>query len=295
MPRSYAICLLARPATRPSSTSRSRFDNAASRASILLRSVCRFCSRFPLSRADRTDASRTSSSKGFSRKSVAPILMASTASGISAWAVMTMTGTATLSSRNRRNSSMPLRSGILTSVMMQPAWTVGATLRNPVAESYVRTSIPADPSWNVSASRTASSSSITWTIDLSDGIGEPLPGRGPQGEAKDRSAGGVGLHHDLSTVGLDNGAADRQADTHALALVGDKGLEELRSQFRCDARPGIGHADGDHIVIVGRGGNNELARLRRLHRLHGISHLIEQHLLDLYIVDEDELAGRLVV
>ena len=37
--------------------------------------------------------------------------------------MMTMTGTASLISRNRRNRSMPLRSGILTSVMMQPVWT----------------------------------------------------------------------------------------------------------------------------------------------------------------------------
>src|SRR5262247_2563999 len=177
---------------------------------------------------------------------------------------MTITGTANLSSRNRRNRSIPLTSGILTSVMMQPVWTVGATSRKTAADSYVRTSIPADPSWKASAWRTASSSSITWTMDLSGGIAEILPGRGPQREAKDRSTAGIGLLHDLSTVGLDNGAADRQADTHAVALAGDKGLEELRHQFRRDPGPGVGHADGDHIVVAGRGGNDKLASLRRL-------------------------------
>src|SRR6516225_8011189 len=140
---------------------------------------------------------------------------------------MTMTGAAILSSRNRRNRSMPLSSGILTSVMMQPVSTVGATCRNAAADSYVRTLMPADPSWKASASRTASSSSITWTMDLSDAIARLLPPRGPYGEAKDRSTARIGLHRDLSAVGLDNGAADRQADTHAVALVGDEWLEEL--------------------------------------------------------------------
>src|SRR6266545_7788360 len=174
---------------------------------------------------------------------------------------MTMTGTGCLSSRNRRNRSIPLSSGILTSVMMQPVRTVDATSRNATAESYVRASIPADPSWKASAWRTASSSSMTWTMDLSGGIAEILPGGGAQREAKDRSTAGIRLHRDLSAVGLDNGAADRQADPHAVALVGDKGLEELRHQFRRDPGPGVGHADGDHLVVAGRGGDDELASL----------------------------------
>src|SRR6516162_9029951 len=261
MPRSNAICLLACPATNPLRTSRSRFDNAARRASMLLRSAWRFRSRSPLSSADRTDASRASSSKGFSRKSMAPSRIASTASGMSPCAVMTMTGTASLSSRNRRKRSIPLSSGILTSVMMQPVWTVGATSRKTAADSYVRTSMPADPSWKASAWRTASSSSITWTMDLSGGIARILSARGPQREAKDRSTAGIGLHRDLSAVGLDNGAADRQADTHAVALVGDKGLEELRHQFRRDPGAGVGHADGNHVVVAGGGGDDEFASL----------------------------------
>src|SRR6516162_2531288 len=292
MPRSNAICLLACPATNPLRTSRSRFDNAARRASMLLRSAWRFRSRSPLSSADRTDASRTSSSKGFSRKSTAPSLIASTASGISPCAVMTMTGTASLSSRNRRKRSMPLSSGILTSVMMQPVWTVGATSRKTVADSYVRTSRPADPSWKASAWRTASSSSITWTMGLSGGIVEILPGRGPYGEPKDRSAGGIGLHRDLPAVRLDNGAADRQADTHSLALVGDKGLEELRHQFRRDPGSGVAHADDDHVVVAGCRGDNKLATLRGFHGLDGIAQQVQQHLLDLHLVDQNEIDGR---
>src|SRR6516162_11294443 len=140
---------------------------------------------------------------------------------------MTMTGAATLSSRKRRSRSMPLKSGILTSVMMQPAWTVGAILRNPAAESYVCTSIPADPSWNASTSRTASSSSITCTTDFSAGIAGILLRRNRQSKTKDGSSGGIRRHSDPSTVRLDDGAADGQADTHALRLAGDERLEQL--------------------------------------------------------------------
>jgi hypothetical protein len=43
---------------------------------------------------------------------------------------------------------------------------------------YVRAPMPADPSWKASARRTASSSSITWTTNLSAGIAELLPGEG---------------------------------------------------------------------------------------------------------------------
>src|SRR5262249_29888817 len=174
---------------------------------------------------------------------------------------MTITGTVSLSSRNRRNRSIPLSSGILTSVMMQPVWTVGAASRKTAADAYVRTSMPAEPSWKASASRTASSSSITWTMDLSGGIAEILPARGPQCEAEDRSTARIRLHRDLSAVGLDNGAADRQADTPAAGLVGDKGLEELRRQLRRDAGAGVGHADDDHIAVAGCGGDDELASL----------------------------------
>src|SRR5215831_4712943 len=152
--------------------------------------------------------------------------------------------------------------------------------------------MPAEPSWKASASRTASSSSMTWAMGLSDGIAELLPGRRPQREAKDRSADRIGLHRDLSAVGLDNRAADRQADTHAVALIGDEGLEELRHQFRRDPGSGVGHADGDHLVVAGCGGNNELASLRRLHGLDGIAQQVQQNLLDLHLVDKDEIDGR---
>src|SRR5262245_4070761 len=99
----------------------------------------------------------------------------------------------------------------------------------------------------------ASSSSMTWTTALSDGIAEILLGHGPQRETEDRAAAGVGFHADLSAVGLDDGARDRQADAHAVALVGDERLEQLRRHFRRDPRAAVGDADRDHTVLSRRG------------------------------------------
>jgi acetolactate synthase I/II/III large subunit len=82
-----------------------------------------------------SDASRTSSSNGFSRKSTAPDFMASTASGTSPCPVITMTGNRICMSARRRSKSIPLSPGIRTSVMMHPEPTVGATSRNAAAES----------------------------------------------------------------------------------------------------------------------------------------------------------------
>src|SRR5262249_60797000 len=81
------------------------------------------------------------------------------------------------------------------------------------------------PSRKASESGMAWSSSMTWTTALSDGIADVLLGHGPQREAEDRPAGGVGLRVDMAAVGLDDGAGDRQTDPHALTLVGHERLE----------------------------------------------------------------------
>ena len=75
------------------------------------------------------------SSNGFSRKSAAPIFIASTASGTSPWPVMTITGVVLPSSFRRRSRSMPLISGMRTSVTMQPEWSTGNAARKATAES----------------------------------------------------------------------------------------------------------------------------------------------------------------
>src|SRR3954468_6008622 len=112
-------------------------------------------------------------------------------------------------------------------------------------------------------SRMASSSSMTCTTGLSDGIADLLLGHRPQREAKGRAAGGVGARSNLSAMGLDNGAGNRQADAHAVAFVGNEGLEQMSRYVRRNPRAGVRDADSEHTVLVGGGRNRELAPLRR--------------------------------
>src|SRR5215510_9087222 len=233
-----------------------------------------------------------SSSNGFSKKSMAPIFMASTASGTSPCPVMTITGMSRLNFFSRLSRSMPLTSGILTSVITQPAWICGRTSRKALALSYVRTLSRAVRSRNASDCRTASSSSITCTM-TSDGIADFLPVDRAQREAKDRAAGRIGLHPDVAAMRLDDGARDRQADPHAMPLGGEERLEQLRSRLFRNAVSGVGHADGDHAVLAGSGGHDELAPGRLLHGLDRVAHEVEQHLLDLHLVGEHKLDRRI--
>src|SRR4029077_1680640 len=113
-------------------------------------------------------------------------------------------------------------------------------------------------------SRMASSSSMTCTTGLSDGIAGLLLGHRPQREAKGRAAGGGGARSHLSAMGLDDGAGNRQADAH-VDVVGDEGLEQVRRYVRRNPRAGVRDANGEHTILVGRGGDSELAPLRGFH------------------------------
>jgi hypothetical protein len=68
-------------------------------------------------------------------KSTAPLFIASTATGTSAWPVMTITGQSIPRPLSRRKSSRPVISGIFTSVMTQPAPAVGMASRKALADS----------------------------------------------------------------------------------------------------------------------------------------------------------------
>src|SRR3954471_18121854 len=131
--------------------------------------------------------------------------------------------------------------------------------------------MPAALNRKANDSRMASSSSMTCTTALSDGIADLLLGHRPQREAKGRAAGGVGGRSDLSAMGLDNGAGNRQADAHAVAFVGDERLEQMSRYVRRNPRAGISDADNKHAILVGRGGDSELALLRGFHGLDGVA------------------------
>src|SRR6266481_9156017 len=144
---------------------------------------------------------------------------------------------------------------------MQPAWATGRTLRKAVAESCTRTAKPAVLRRNASDWRTATSSSITWTTWLFDKRRLLEPCRA-QGEAEDRAAARPRIDPDPAAMRLDDGPADRQAQSHALALGRDERLEELRGDFGSKPGPGIGDAHFDRLVGVRHGCDLQLATVR---------------------------------
>src|SRR6478735_8888409 len=60
---------------------------------------------------------------------------------------------------------------------------------------------------------------------------------------------------------------------------------------RRNPRAGVRDADSEHTILVGHGGNSELAPLRGFHGLDGVAQQVEQNLLNLHLVGEDEVDG----
>src|SRR5215469_9618251 len=214
--------------------------------------------------------------------------MASTASGTSPWPVMSITGMPTLSSFSRRNRSMPLISGILISVMMQPTGASGNASRKVLAESKLRTSSCAARSKNARDSRSPSSSSMICTTGcaaaFSEAIAAFLLAYGRQCEAKDGAAPWIWPWRDRAAMRFDDGARNRQTDSHALAFGGDEWLKQLIGNLRCDSRAGIRDTDFDHVTGGEGGRNHEFAYRGGLHRVDRVADKIKQDLLNLHLV-----------
>ena len=172
-----------------------------------------------------TASSKASASYGFSMKSTAPVLIASMATGTSAWPVMTITGqpiSLTL------ESAQELKAGDLGHSHVGDDAT-GFGSGDGIKESLGGL-VGADreigrTQQEPRASRAASSSSITWTTG-SLAIGACLRTDATKRETENRSAAGVGLHRDLPAMGLDDGARNRQPNPHALPFRGDEWLEQ---------------------------------------------------------------------
>src|SRR5687768_7877691 len=114
--------------------------------------------------------------------------------------------------------------------------------RNATADSHVCTSRPATSKMKASESRTAGSSSMTWTVPSSAMLASLPVDRG-QCEAERRAAVAVRFRPKPSAMGFDDGAGNRQADSHAAALGGDEGLKQLVGNGGADAGARVGHAD----------------------------------------------------
>src|ERR1700760_1792737 len=73
-----------------------------------------------------------------------------------------------------------------------------------------------------------------------------------QGDAKGRAASREVFRRELSAMGLDDGACNRQAHTHALRLGGEKRLEQPLDLVERDAGTGIGDGQaGGNTVTRG--------------------------------------------
>src|SRR5262249_54352314 len=149
---------------------------------------------------------------------------------------------------SRRSKSIPLISGIRTSVITQLACVSASASRNAVADAKLTTSIRAVRNRKVSESRSASSSSMTHTFAISADIAEFLLGHAGQGERKYCPSVRIRPWRDRAAMRLDNGAGNRQAHAHPLAFRGHERLEQLRCNLGGDTRAGIGYADLDHVI-----------------------------------------------
>ena len=94
---------------------------------------------------------------------------------------------------------------------------------------------------------------------------------------------------------LDDGVGDGQPEARALAdlLRREERVEDLALGLLGHARPVVAdlERDGVALFVVPRPDDQGAAAVRRHHRLFGVDHEVEQHLLDLVRVGEDLAAA----
>src|SRR5438552_5760414 len=229
----------------------------------------------------------TSSSNGLSIKSDAPSCIAWTASATSACPVITITGTRRPRAFSCRRNSMPSTPGMRTSVTMQPSISFGCAARNAVADSCRRTAKSAVARRKPSDLRTSTSSSTTCTTSLA--TGNLFLFYSAQREPKRGATARWRLCPDMTTVGLDDSATNGQADTHSVLLGGDERLEELGRNLWRQSRAGIDDANLHHTIVPHLGCDTQFPTRRTVHGLHGVSHQVQQYLLNLDSVGQYKL------
>ena len=121
------------------------------------------------------------------------------------------------------------------------------------------------------------------------------PSFGAAGTVKRKIVPPPGLVSQLQSaaVRLDNRAANREAETHAVGLGGNEGFEQLAGDAVGKARSAVGDGDLHHALITQGRRHVELAPSACFHRLDGIAHEIDEDLLDLDPVDEHVRGVRL--
>ena len=96
---------------------------------------------------------------------------------------------------------------------------------------------------------------------------------------KARAAADGALHPDTAPMRFDDGPADRKAEAHAVGLCRLERREELLPDLVGDAGAGIRYGHLDQPVRAQPGRHLEVANRTLRHRLDGIAHQVDQHLL----------------
>src|SRR5437868_12171569 len=107
---------------------------------------------------------------------------------------------------------------------------------------------------------------------------------GGQGKAENRSAAGIGFTFQPTTMRLDDRAANRQAETHAVRFCRDERLEEVIGYCFGNAWPAVENRDLDGLIVEQCRPYLEFAPSIPGHRLDRVAHQIDEDLLDLHPV-----------
>ena len=128
------------------------------------------------------------------------------------------------------------------------------------------------------------------------GVGGSLRSSDRQLDVERRAAIRPRLETDAAAVLLHDRVGDRQAEPGALAdfLRREERVEDLRLQIVGDSGAVVVDLehDGFPIGVVPRADDEDAAAVRRQHRLLGVDHQVQQHLLDLVAVGEHRGEGR---
>src|SRR6185436_15361829 len=93
----------------------------------------------------------------------------------------------------------------------------------------------------------------------------------------------VRLRPKTAVMFLDDGAADGEANTHAVAFRRVEGVEQLGHVLRVDTDAGIAHAHAHTIALLVLGSDQQLPRpiVHGGHRIRGVADQVQDDLLEL--------------
>src|SRR5690348_10805124 len=103
----------------------------------------------------------------------------------------------------------------------------------------------------------------------------------------------IRLSPKTALMSLDDGAADGEADTHAVAFRRVEGVEQFGHVLRVDADAGIAHAHAHTIAVLVLGSDQQLPRpiVDGGHRIRGVADQVQDDLLELNTIPRDRWKG----